>query len=46
MEIYVAGEDLDLIKTNLPAYMKKNVFSIVEELAPTMAKLNPKETKN
>lgn len=41
MEIDVANEEVNLIKTNLPAYMKKNVFSIMEQATPILDKLNP-----
>lgn len=45
MEIDVANEDRDLIKTNLPAYMKKNVFSIMEQAAPILEKMMPDKDK-
>ena len=45
MEIDVANEDRDLIKTNLPAYMKKNVFSIMQEAAPILEKMMPDKDK-
>lgn len=45
MEIDVANENLELIKTNLPAYMKKNVFAIMEEATPIIQKMMPKDDK-
>lgn len=41
MEIDVANEDVELIKTNLPQYMKKNVFSIMEQAVPLVEKMMP-----
>jgi protein tyrosine/serine phosphatase len=41
MEIDVANEQVEMIKTNLPAYMKKNVFSIMEQATPIIEKLMP-----
>lgn len=41
MEIDVANEQVEIIKTNLPAYMKKNVFSIMEQAAPIIERLMP-----
>ena len=45
MEIDVANETTELIKTNLPAYMKKNVFAIMEQATPIIEKLMPNKDK-
>ena len=46
MEIDVANEDRDLIKTNLPEYLKKNVFSVMEQATPILEKLMPDKKKD
>jgi hypothetical protein len=46
MEIDVANENLELMRTNLPAYMKKNVFEIMKEAAPIFEKLMPDKKKD
>lgn len=45
MEVDVANEERDMIKTNLPEYLKKNVFSVMEQAAPIVQKMMPKEEK-
>lgn len=45
MELDVANENVELIKTNLPQYMKKNVFSIMEQAVPLIEKIMPEHDR-
>jgi hypothetical protein len=45
MEVDVARENESLAKTDVVGYMKKNVFDIMKEMAPTIQSMMPKEDK-